>query len=107
MLGVVGELLPAEGCGREIVTVSLDDRDRYFASPCVSERSGNPWCHRSHGRAAGPKNWGSGSVATLSRASSGGPDISLRSGHLAPLYPAWRESNSLRHHGRPADFGGR
>ena len=43
MFGVrVLVMLAAHGCRREIVTVSLDDRDRYFASPSVSVGPGKP-----------------------------------------------------------------
>ena len=39
---LVGELLPAAGCGKDMVTVSLDDQDPYLASPSVSVGSGKP-----------------------------------------------------------------
>ena len=55
---LVGELLPAAGCGKDMVTVSLDDQDPYFASPSVSLGQESPRCHRSSGRTAGLKYWG-------------------------------------------------
>ena len=55
---LVGELLPAAGCGKDMVTVSLDDQDPYFAFPSLSLGQESPRCHRSSGRTAGLKYWG-------------------------------------------------
>ena len=53
---LVSELLPAAGCGKDMVTVSLDDQDPVlFASPSVSLGQDSPRCHRSSGRTAGLK----------------------------------------------------
>ncbi len=82
---LVSELLPAAGCGKDMVTVSLDDQDPYFASPSVSLGQDSPRCHRSSGRTAGLKYRGADSVATSSPAHSGGPDIVSRRRHLALL----------------------
>ena len=61
---LVGELLPAAGCGKDMVTVSLDDQDPYFASPSVSVGSGKPKVSSAVRPGCRVEVLGSGSVAT-------------------------------------------